>query len=104
MARAVSPCDASGQLWRIPRLHRGRRLCETGVLAFGRLGGGSRARLGGAALLAPRGWRVVALYLIRLLSVEPGRARLPCQLLRSRRFRQMGWQTLAERSRVGDRG
>ena len=69
---------------------------SAGVLVFRRLGGGSTAGLGSAALLAPRRWRVVDLYARRPLPVEPGRARLPRQFLRGRCVCQMGWETLAE--------
>ena len=54
LARTVSPRCAAGDLRRISRLHRGRRLQQAGILAVRRLGDGPRAGLGSAALLASR--------------------------------------------------
>ena len=59
LARSVCAGDAAGDLRRVSRLHRRRRLSPARVLAVGRMGLREPARLAGAALLA-RGRRWLA--------------------------------------------
>ena len=49
------------------------------------------------------GRRLAHLHAVRRAAARPGRAGLPCQLLRGRRLRQMGRQAPADRGRMGDR-
>ena len=104
LARPVPPRHAAGDLRRISRLHRGRRLSATrnsGCRMAGR-------RCSEQGWEAPLYWRATDERLVASsrsagdARLEPGRAGLPCQLLRGRRLCQLGRQAAADRGGMGD--
>ena len=95
----------AGDVRGVALVHGGRRLWPARVLAFRRVGGGQRGALGCAPLLVarPRRSRTLApVHSLGSASGRPGRAGLPCQLLRGRCVRPLDRHAPPDRVRVGD--
>ncbi len=101
---ALRPGRPPHHLWGVAGLHGRRRVRTPRPVALRRLGHDAGRGVGGTAVLVQGRRRLVGVHTGGPTARRPGRARVPHQLLRSRRLRPLGRGAHAHRGRVGGSG
>ena len=96
-----SPSRPAGDLRRVARVHRRRRLPPARAVAVRRLGPVQAEGWDAPPLLVAGRRRVAGVHPRRLRARRPGPPGLPRQLLRGRRLRPLGGRPAADRGGVG---